>query len=181
MLTCLVVYVRWVVFVILWQILKNNKYNPSHTDDKTRKCTDQQDISNGKDNRDSHRWAKFTYLGKETKFIMKLFKNLPIRIAFTTNISIGRLLSQKPNRNSNSKLDNSGVYRLTCPDCQTKYVGQTGRSFQIRFQEYHRDFKHNNAKSKFAANQQKTITQWGKSTTSWTYYTSSKKVAPWIP
>jgi len=32
-----------------------------------------------------------------------------------------------------------------------KYVGQTGRSFRIRFQEHRRDFKHNNAKSKFAA------------------------------
>jgi len=97
------------------------------------------------------RWAKFTYISKETKFITKLFKNLSIRIAFTTNNSIGRLLSQKTNHISNSKLDNSGVYRLTCPDCQMKYVGQTGRSFRISFQEHHRDFKHNNAKSKFAA------------------------------
>jgi len=31
-----------------------------------------------------------------------------------------------------------------------KYVGQTGRSFRPRFQEYYRDFRHNNAKSKFA-------------------------------
>jgi len=32
-----------------------------------------------------------------------------------------------------------------------KYVGQTGRSFRIRFQEHYCEFKHNNAKSKFAA------------------------------
>jgi len=31
-----------------------------------------------------------------------------------------------------------------------KYVGQTGRSFRTRFQEHYRDFRHNNAKSKFA-------------------------------
>ena len=31
-----------------------------------------------------------------------------------------------------------------------KYVGQAGRSFRTRFQEHYRDFKHNNAKSKFA-------------------------------
>jgi len=31
-----------------------------------------------------------------------------------------------------------------------KYVGQTGRSFRTRFQEHCREFKHNNAKSKFA-------------------------------
>jgi len=129
-----------------WQILKNNKYNPSHIY-KTSKRIDLQDISDGKDNRDTGRWAKFTYVGKEIKFIAKLFKNLPIRTEFTTNNSIGRLLSQKPNNNSNSTLDNSGVYMLTCPECQMKYVGETGRSFWIRFQEHHRDFKQNNAKS----------------------------------
>ena len=31
-----------------------------------------------------------------------------------------------------------------------KYVGQTGRSFRIRFQGHYRDFKNNNNKSKFA-------------------------------
>jgi len=31
-----------------------------------------------------------------------------------------------------------------------KYVGETGRSFQTRFQEHYRDFKYNNDKSKFA-------------------------------
>jgi len=31
-----------------------------------------------------------------------------------------------------------------------KYIGQADRSFRTRFQEHYRDFKHNNAKSKFA-------------------------------
>ena len=31
-----------------------------------------------------------------------------------------------------------------------KYTGQTGRPFKIRFQEYLRDFKYRNNKSKFA-------------------------------
>jgi len=31
-----------------------------------------------------------------------------------------------------------------------KYVGQTGRSFRIRFQEHYHDFKYNNNKSIFA-------------------------------
>ena len=77
-------------------------------------------------------------------------KNLPIKINFTTSNSIGRLLSQKPNHNSNSALENNGIYKLTCQDCQMKYVGQTGRSFRTRFQEHYRDFRYNNAKSKFA-------------------------------
>ena len=47
-------------------------------------------------------------------------------------------------------LRNSGVYQLTCPDCKMKYVGQTGRSFRIRFSEHFRDFKYAHNKSKFA-------------------------------
>jgi hypothetical protein len=45
----------------------------------------------------------------------------------------------------------SDIYQLTCPDCGMKYIGQTGWSLQMRFQEYFWDFKYNNCKSKFAA------------------------------
>ena len=31
------------------------------------------------------RWAKFTYVGKETRFIRKLFKDTNVKIAFTTD------------------------------------------------------------------------------------------------
>jgi hypothetical protein len=33
-----------------------------------------------------------------------------------------------------------------------KYVGQTGRSFRVRFKEHFRDYKYGNNKSKFAQN-----------------------------
>ena len=33
-------------------------------------------------------WANFTYFGKETKFITKLFKQTPVRISYTTNNTI---------------------------------------------------------------------------------------------
>ena len=34
------------------------------------------------------------------------------------------------------KLDKSGVYKLTCHDCDAFYIGQTGRSFQTRYSEH---------------------------------------------
>jgi hypothetical protein len=132
------------------QIMRN-KYNPQDIDDNVHKRTKEQDNQDRQDNTDPRRWAKFTYVGRETKYITKLFRNLPIRIAFTTNNTIARIFSQKPIYNANNMFDNSGVYRLTWPDCSMKYVGQTGRSFRIWFQEHHRDFKHNSTKSKFAA------------------------------
>jgi len=81
------------------------------------------------------KWAKFTYVGKETKFITRLFKNTPLKIAFTTQNTIGKLLSKQQNHNQ-SKFDKYGVYQLTWPDYNMKYIGQTGRPFHIRFQEH---------------------------------------------
>jgi len=76
--------------------------------------------------------AKFTYVGKETKFITKLLKNTPLKIAFTAQNTIGKLLSKQQNH-IQSKSDKCGVYQLTCPDCNMKYIGQTGRPFHLRF------------------------------------------------
>ena len=94
-------------------------------------------------------WAKFTYAGKETRNITKLFKNTNVKIAFSTNNTIEKLLRTE-HRSAKDKYEKSGIYRLTCPTCNMKYVGQTGRSFRIRFQEHFRDFKYGNKKSKFA-------------------------------
>lgn len=39
-----------------------------------------------------------------------------------------------------------GVYRVDCADCNASYVGQTGRSFDIRYKEHTR----NNSNSNFS-------------------------------
>jgi hypothetical protein len=52
------------------QILINNKYDPSSIEDiqKGKKNHQKQETEKPK-------WAKFTYVGKETRFITKTFKN----------------------------------------------------------------------------------------------------------
>jgi len=127
------------------QIMYNNKCEPSTLNINITKHTEKQEKN------DTQKWAKFMHIGKETKFITKLFKNSPVKISFTTNNTIGRILSHRPTHTkTRNQLHKSGVYRLTCSDCDLKYVGQTGRFFSIRFQERYRDFKYNNNKSKFA-------------------------------
>jgi len=81
---------------IIRQITYNNKYDPSHQNIRKTKHTIKQD----KDN--TQKWAKFTYIGKETKFITKLFKNSPVKISFTTNNTIGRILSHRPTRTNHA-------------------------------------------------------------------------------
>ena len=54
--------------------------------------------------------------------------------------------TQKPNPR---QFLSSGVYKLTCPDCNKAYVGQTGRRFSIRYNKHTRDF-YNSQSSSFA-------------------------------
>ena len=93
--------------------------------------------------------AKFTYIGRETRFITKAFKNTKVRIAFTTDNTTKNLLTTRATQHRN-KYDKSGVYQLECPSCNKKYIGQTGRPFKTRYQEHYRDYKHGSMKSKFA-------------------------------
>ena len=44
----------------------------------------------------------------------------------------------------------SGAYKLTCPDCNKAYVGQTGRNFAARFKEHKYAFRTNSHMSNFA-------------------------------
>jgi hypothetical protein len=58
------------------------------------------------------------------KSIAKLFKNSIVKISYTTRNTIARLLTDKFKPNE-SKFEGSGIYQLTCPDCNMKYIGQT--------------------------------------------------------
>jgi len=127
---------------LIQQILHNNGYNTP-----TRRTT-----SNNK--KHEHNIAetlctKFTYIGRETRAITKVFKNTKVKVTYSTNNTLRKLLMEKhqPQRN---KYENSWIYQITCPTCNMKYMGQTGRSFNTRIQELLRDFKYGNGKSSFA-------------------------------
>jgi hypothetical protein len=94
------------------------------------------------------KWATFTYVGKETTFITNLFKKTDVGIALRTNNTIQRLLVQS--QQTSDKYTQSGVYKLTYPDCNKAYVGQTGRNFTVRFNEHKNAFKTNSHTSNFA-------------------------------
>jgi predicted methyltransferase len=78
------------------------------------------------------KWATFTYIGKETTFITNLFKKFNMKIAFRTNNTIQKLLIHKQHQTDIHS--QSGVYKLTCPDCGKAYVGQTGILFHHTLQ-----------------------------------------------
>jgi hypothetical protein len=90
----------------------------------------------------------FTYVGRETKYIVKLFKHTDLNIAYHTNK--GLLAHLNCHTQIPDKFTLSGVYKLTCPDCGRASVGQTGRDLRTRFDEHRCAFLYNNQSSKFA-------------------------------
>jgi hypothetical protein len=86
------------------QIVTNNGYNtsivkqlckPKHTTDKDNTKTS---------------WAKFTYFGKQTRIITKLFTQTPIGISLKANHTIGKTLSHTiHNPESRQQFQQSGV------------------------------------------------------------------------
>ena len=58
------------------------------------------------------KWVKFTYMGRETTYITKLFKNTSMKVAYATNNSLGKLLETQKCHQQN-KFDKNGVYQLT--------------------------------------------------------------------
>jgi len=68
-----------------------------------------------------------------------IFKKADIRIALRTNNTLQKLLMPKPQ--ALDKYSRSGAYKLTCPECNKVYVGQTDQSFTQRFKEYRNAFK----------------------------------------
>jgi hypothetical protein len=99
-------------------------------------------------NSSTHKWASFTYVGKETTFITNLFKKTDLKIALHTKNTIQKLLMPKPQTSDTYTC--SGAYKLTCPDCNKAYIGQTGRSFKERLKEHKYAFKTKSHMSNYA-------------------------------
>jgi len=94
------------------------------------------------------KWCTFTYIGRETSFITKIFKHTSLKIAYRTGNTLQKHLSY--NTAQQDKYTKSGIYKLTCPDCNKAYIGQTGRNFYTRYDEHNRAFRYNTLQSKYA-------------------------------
>jgi hypothetical protein len=87
---------------LIQQILNNNGYN---TPIGKPTSSNQEH----KPNTEKRQWSRFTYAGKETSAISKVFKNTTIRVTYSTNNTLKKLLTKKHHPHKN-KYDNSGIY-----------------------------------------------------------------------
>jgi hypothetical protein len=110
-------------------IMQNKSENNNHTQHTPR--TQNNTINTGKE--DMKKWITFTFTGKETRYITKLFRNSNIKPAFWTTNTVRNQLLPQPQKSD--KFSKEGVYKLKCKDCPLQYIDQTGRTFHTRFKE----------------------------------------------
>ncbi|UYV79733.1 hypothetical protein LAZ67_18000513 [Cordylochernes scorpioides] len=82
--------------------------------------------------------------------IARELKNFGIRTYFSNTPSIGTILRNpitKDNTPRNTLQRNNAVYSIKCNDCDSVYVGETGRYIKDRMQEHDRNIRHNDPKS----------------------------------
>ena len=97
------------------QILYNNKYDKRILNI----ITITNDVQEQKEVIAKTKWAKLTYVGRQTNCITQFFKNSNLKASFKTDNRIGKLLSKNKNINKN-KFNKRGVYQLTYRDCNRK-------------------------------------------------------------
>src|SRR5215510_7637846 len=103
---------------IINHILRNNNYGSTITHTRNN------EPKTSRSKTQKTKWEKFTYMGRETRYITKLFKPFDIGISFSTRNNIKTLL-----REINDNLDNRYSTKLICMECKKKYTGQTGGLF----------------------------------------------------
>jgi hypothetical protein len=126
------------------RIIQNNGYNTDIISEKVKQ--QKQNLEVDTDNLKT-KWVTFTYNGKNTKKITKLFKDTKLKIAYRTQNTIQNIL--KP-QSTIEKYNNSGIYLMKCNECPLKYIGQTGRNFNTRYKEHIYSIKSNNSSIGYA-------------------------------
>uniref|UniRef100_A0A8D9BBF2 Nicotine oxidoreductase n=1 Tax=Cacopsylla melanoneura TaxID=428564 RepID=A0A8D9BBF2_9HEMI len=130
-------------------IARNNGYKPEIVNQIHNKVM--KNITRLEDERKEKQ--KYTgsieYIGKDTKKIIKIFKQHNINVTTKSAKSVFNKIKNNPTNNQDIT-KNSGVYQISCKECNTSYIGETGRQFKTRFKEHHADYIHERRKSLYA-------------------------------
>ncbi|UYV65700.1 hypothetical protein LAZ67_3005179 [Cordylochernes scorpioides] len=98
-----------------------------------------------------HRDACFQMnLKSQSIKIARELKNFGIRTYYSNTPNIGTILRNPITKNNtprNNFQRNNAVYSIKCNDCDSVYVGETGRYIKDRIQEHDRNIRHNDPKS----------------------------------
>ena len=75
-----------------------------------------------------------TYMGKHTKKVIKAFKKLDVIVGISNNAAMVKRISN--DRTKREKVDQSEMYTISCGQCDSVYIEETGKKFSIRMKEH---------------------------------------------
>ena len=92
-------------------------------------------------------YRSITYFGNISNNISKIISkispsNIPLNISYKTFNSVG--LSLINAKTKTAMLQKSGIYKLQCPQCNSVYIGQTSRNFDVRYNEHISAYRNKN-------------------------------------
>lgn len=84
-----------------------------------------------------------SYFGTPSIILSNIFKSFNINVAFRTKSTLNSYLVNT--KDTIPPIHRSGVYKLKCNNCNSEYIGQTGRKFLDRVIEHERCFRLRNS------------------------------------
>ena len=113
---------------------------------------------------EKNKWLRLPYLGAPTERLASELHRFGYKVGFYPLSTLGQLSQLK---DPTEKMKKSGIYRISCGECDSFYIGQTGRKLQKRLQEHRTAFNSlKNKDSAFAAHCLQTGHNYNKSSAS---------------
>jgi hypothetical protein len=99
-------------------------------------------------------WRRMLYIDDKSANFFKQCINTKFKPAYYTNNSIKKYILN--NKSKINILDNSGVYKVQCNDCDAAYIGQSGRKIRTRAEEHVKAIKNFGMNSEMADHRRQT-------------------------
>ena len=114
-----------------------NGYSPSLVDKLIRKRRYRLMISENSTfqvEKDTSKYFSIPFDRELSRGLKGIFKNVNYKLVYSANNKLQQLLGNP--KDKTPPLERSGIYEISCKDCNQKYVGQTRRSILTRFKEH---------------------------------------------
>lgn len=90
---------------------------------------------------ETKRYCRLNFCGSMGNQIKSVFKRYNIIVAFANDKKIKNILGST--KDKDEILTKSGIYEISCPECDKIYIGQTRRNIETRFKEHRRHLIYN--------------------------------------
>lgn len=97
------------------------------------------------------KWRKIPYNGSISEKLGRNIRQFNVNAAYFNNYTLGKLLVNNKVNSKQDALCKSGVYEISCSDCQAIYIGKSKRDIKSRFLEHANYARHNKHASGLAS------------------------------